>query len=564
MRFSFLSLITFLVLLAPKSFVAQELAWAKSMGGSGFDRGESIAIDAQNNVYTLGYFTETVDFDPGSGTFEVTAQGEADIFITKFDASGNFVWAKTIGSSDSEYPDTLVLDTSGNLLITGYFETDLDFDPGAGTQILTSAGNLDAFVLKLDADGNYLWAKSFGSSSPDRGRGIAVDNSGNVVTIGYFNNTVDFDPGAGTANLTSFGDEDIFILKLDANGNYLWAKQLGGTREDFPNAVAVDAAGNVYSTGSYTNSAPDFDPGSGTFLLESAGTLDKMFVSKLDASGNFVWAKQASGSHYNVGNDIAIGPNGEVLVTGYFYATQDFDPGAATFELISEGLADAYILKLETNGNFVWAKRMGGPVYEEGVSIKTDSNGGIYTTGRFEETVDFDPNGGTANLSSEGFIDIFVQHLNASGNFQWASSVGGQDEDRGLGIAVDNQGKVLCTGYFNTTADFDPGSGVFNLTSQGEMDVFILKLENAPLGFPNNLESREAVIYPNPFQDILTVESNATINTIVVYDLLGRIVLETSPFALKTELNLGNLESGIYMAVISSERKKSVKKIIKE
>ena len=141
---------------------------------------------------------------------------------------------------------------------------------------------------------------------------------------------------------------------------------------------------------------------------------------------------------------------------------------------------------------------------------------------------------------------------------------GGQDEDRGLGIAVDNQGKVLCTGYFNTTADFDPGSGVFNLTSQGEMDVFILKLENAPLGFPNNLESREAVIYPNPFQDILTVESNATINTIVVYDLLGRIVLETSPFALKTELNLGNLESGIYMAVISSERKKSVKKIIKE
>jgi hypothetical protein len=339
---------------------------------------------------------------------------------------------------------------------------------------------------------------------------------------------------------------------------------LGGTREDFPNAVAVDAAGNVYSTGSYTNSAPDFDPGSGTFLLESAGTLDKMFVSKLDADGNFVWAKQASGSHYNVGNDIAIGPNSEVLVTGYFYATQDFDPGAATFELTSEGLADAYILKLETNGNFVWAKRMGGPLYEEGVSIKTDSNGGIYTTGRFEETVDFDPNGGTANLSSEGFIDVFVQHLNASGNFQWASSVGGQDEDCGLGIAVDTQGKVLCTGYFNTTADFDPGSGVFNLTSQGEMDVFILKLENAPLGIPNNLESREAVIHPNPFQDILTVGSNGTIDTIVVYDFFGRIVLETFPLALKTELNLGYLKSGLYLATIYSEGKKSVKKIIKE
>lgn len=564
MKFSILPLITFLIWLAPKSFVAQELTWAKSMGGSGFDRGESIAIDAQNNVYTLGYFTQTVDFDPGSGTFEVTAQGEADIFLTKFDASGNFVWAKTIGSNDSEYPDTLVLDTSGNLLITGYFETDLDFDPGAGTQILTSAGNLDAFVLKLNAEGNYLWAKSFGSSSPDRGRGIAVDNSGNVVTIGYFNNTVDFDPGAGTANLTSFGDEDIFIVKLDANGNYLWAKQLGGTREDFPNAVAVDAAGNVYSTGSYTNSAPDFDPGSGTFLLESAGTLDKMFVSKLDADGNFVWAKQANGSHYNVGNDIAIGPNGEVLVTGYFYATQDFDPGAATFELTSEGLADAYILKLETNGNFVWAKRMGGPVYEEGVSIKTDSNGGIYTTGRFEETVDFDPNGGTANLTSAGFIDVFVQHLNASGNFQWASSVGGQDEDRGLGIAVDNEGKVLCTGYFNTTADFDPGSGVFNLTSQGEMDVFILKLENAPLGIPQYLVSGEPVLYPNPFQDILNVESKSIISTIAVYDLLGRIVLETSPVALKTKLNLGNLESGMYLAIISSEGKKTVRKIVKE
>src|SRR5690606_7594983 len=125
----------------------------------------------------------------------------------------------------------------------------------------------------------------------------------------------------------------------------------------------------------------------------------------------------------------------------------------------------------------------------------TDSNGGIYTTGRFEETVDFDPNGGTANLTSAGFIDVFVQHLNASGNFQWASSVGGPDEDRGLGIAVDNEGKVLCTGYFNTTADFDPGSGVFNLTSQGEMDVFIMKLENAPLGTPQYLVSGEPVLY---------------------------------------------------------------------
>ena len=551
------------VLFAPKTILAQQLVWAKSVGGIGFDRGESIAVDAQNNIYTLGYFVDTVDFDPSSGTFEVTAQGEADIFITKFDGAGNFIWVKTIGSSDFDYGDTLFIDNSGNLLITGYFETDLDFDPGPGTQILTSAGNLDAFVLKLDADGNYLWAKHFGASGQDRGRGITVDNAGNVITIGYFNNTVDFDPGSGTSNLTTFGEEDIFILKLDPNGNYIWVKQLGGNREDFPTAITVDGSGNVYSIGHYTNSAPDMDPGPGVYLLDAAGTIDKMFISKLDAAGNFVWAKQASGNLFNVPNDIALGPSNEVLVTGYFYATQDFDPGAATFELTSEGLGDAYILKLDTNGNFVWAKRMGSVFFDRGTSIETDVNGGIYTVGSFEETVDFDPGSGTALHTSAGYTDIFVQHLDAAGNFQWASSVGGLDEDQGHSIAIDSNGKVLCTGFFNLTSDFDPGAGVFNITSNGENDVFMLKLENFPLGIVESSHIGISV-WPNPFRDKLIVESNATLEKIVLFDLLGRNILEAEPRETKTELDLSQLKSGIYLALISSEGTTTVKKIMKE
>ena len=207
--------ITSIALILTIGINAQTFDWAKSFGGSGYNRGNSIAVDASGNVYTTGYFNGTGDFDPGPGTANLTPVGFVDVFVQKLDASGNFLWAKTFGGDSSgDVGNSITVDASGNVYTTGYFVGTGDFDPGAGTANLTSAGLIDIFVQKLDASGNFIWAKSFGTTDSDVGNSITVDASGNVYTSGHFSQTIDFDPGSGTTNLTSVGINDIFVLKM--------------------------------------------------------------------------------------------------------------------------------------------------------------------------------------------------------------------------------------------------------------------------------------------------------------------------------------------------------------
>src|SRR5690606_456079 len=300
----------------------------------------------------------------------------------------------------------------------------------------------------------------------------------------------------------------------------------------------------------------------GIFLLESAGTIDKMFISKLDAGGNFVWAKQASGTHFNVGNDIAVSPSNDGVVTGYFYATQDFDAGPGIFELTAN-FSDTYVLKLDSSGNFLWVKQTGGDGFEEGISLKTDANGGIVVLGNFEDTVDFDPGAGNFPVTSAGFSDIYVQYLQPSGNFGWVSTAGGVDVEQGNFLTIDGDQNIITTGIFYGTADFDPSNGVFSLSSEGENDAFILKLENAPLGIVENSSLGGMSVWPNPFSEALHIKADSEIENISVYDLLGRKVFETASISENTTLELGTLKNGVYLAAIVSKGKKATVKIVK-
>jgi hypothetical protein len=229
-------------------------------------------------VYTTGWFEGTTDFDPGPGVFNLSSAGRPDTFVSKLDSAGNFVWAKqmrgTAGGGSG-----IAVDGAGSVYTTGWFQGTTDFDPGPGTSNLSSADSADIFVSKLDRDGSLIWVKQMGGTSYDAGSGIAVDAAGNVYTTGYFGGTADFDPGPDTFNLSSAGGPDIFVSKLNSAGNSVWAKQMGGMNGDAGYGIAVDAAGNVYTTGLFISTA-DFDSGPGTFNLSSAGGPD-IFVSKL-------------------------------------------------------------------------------------------------------------------------------------------------------------------------------------------------------------------------------------------------------------------------------------------
>ena len=360
---------------------------------------------------------------------------------------------------------------------TGLFQNTVDFDPGAGTFNLTCNGSSDIFIQKLDANGNFIWAKSMGSFSGDVPNSVAVDALGNVYTTGYFNGTVDFDPGPGVANLTSASiSGNIFVQKLDAAGNYVWAKRMGGSGFCYGNSVALDASSNVYTIGNFDGTA-DFDPGAGTATLTSAGGLYDIFISKLDASGNYVWARRMGGTDIDVGNSIAVDASENVYTTGFFKLTVDFDPGGGTANLTAAGAQDVYIQKLDVSGNFVWVKQMGGIALDYGNSITLDTSNNVYTVGIFSDVVDFDPNAGTVNLTSDGSYDTFVQKLDASGNYIWAKRMGGIGIVWGNSIVLDGAGSVYTTGKFTGTGDFDPGAATINLISAGAYDIYISKLD---------------------------------------------------------------------------------------
>ncbi|HEY1037948.1 MAG TPA: SBBP repeat-containing protein, partial [Bacteroidia bacterium] len=388
--------------------------------------------------------------------------------------NANLQYAKKTGGTAYDYASAITVDKFNNVLYTGLFQGTVDFDPGAGTQNITAAGGGDAFISKLDENGNLLWAKQLGGLLGERGFAITTDASANVYVTGYFEGAVDFDPSfLGITLLTTLGEPDIFVCKFDASGNLVWAKQMGGSGYDYSFAITVDNSGNVYTTGKFQGTA-DFNPSALAVnnLISNAGSED-VFVSCLNSSGNYVWAQKIGGASNDNAYGITLHPGGDLLITGYFQGTTDFDPGAATVNLISAGGRDAFVLKLTSAGAYTWAKQLGGTSNDEANAIISDADGYIYTTGLYQGSGDFDPSASTNNLISNGGSDIFVSKLNSSGAFMWSASMGGTLNDEANSITLSSQKEIHISGYFSGTADFDPAATTVSLASAGGSDIFI-------------------------------------------------------------------------------------------
>lgn len=300
--------------------------WAKVIKGREGITARSIAIDqGVGDVYITGNFSGTIDFDPGPNKFNLTAVKFQDIFISKFDFMGNFIWAKTIGVSASIY--SIGIDPEGNVVTTGNFYGVADFDPSNRVFNLACVGSTDVFILKLDPEGNFVWAKSMEGTKNTNiiSSSMAIDRrSGDVYITGYFRGTVDFDPGASMFNLTTIGSINTFISKLDSSGNFVWAKAMGGSGGGYGYSVGLDSKenGNVYLSGSFSGTI-DFDSGSGIYNLSSSGENDA-FLSKLDGSGNFVWAQRMGGEFSDVAFSVALDAFDRVYLAGRFYSSSIF------------------------------------------------------------------------------------------------------------------------------------------------------------------------------------------------------------------------------------------------
>ena len=388
-----------------------------------------------------------------------------------------YEWTNTIGNSLGDDGHAVVTDNSSNIYTLGNFEGVLDVDPGVGVDLRTSNGGSDLFLQKVDDQGSLVWAITMGGSFDDSGNGIATDLTGNVYICGAFVDAVDMNPGIGTDIHTSNGTAlDAFIVKLSQSGEFLWAKSFGGvTWNDVATAISSDDSGNLLITG-YFRSSVDFNSGTGTDNHTSNGG-DDVFITQLDSSGNYNWTRTFGGSGKDHPNSITTSPLGYVYTSGTFNGTVDFDPSGSNNDHQSTGASDVFVQKLDSSGNFLWAKTFGSTIADRANSVSADDNGNVYIGGYFQLSADMNPDTGVDMLVSNGFFDAFVSKFDASGNYLWSKSIGGIFDDEATGTTIDDQGNLYTTGYFSSTVDFDPGTGVREHTAVGtSTDVFLLKL----------------------------------------------------------------------------------------
>ncbi|MBL7923144.1 MAG: hypothetical protein JNL88_03000 [Bacteroidia bacterium] len=460
--------------------------WARMLSGNVESIQRGVVTDAAGNVYVTGVFFGTVDFDPGPAVNALTpVPYGCNAYIARYDAAGNFVWVRNVPINASYGNNSIAIDPSGNLYIAGYFTgTSVDFDPGPGVCSVASAGGNDSYLLKLDANGNFIWVRTLGAAGDDRANEVICDPAGNVFLCGNFSATVDFDPGPGNAPLSSAGATDIYLAKFSAAGNYSWAGSAGGSGSEDVRDIAFDAStGSLILCGSFNGSA-DFDFSSGISTVLSSGGAD-IFYARYSASGNLSWVKSVGGTGTDFCTAVALSGSGDIFLTGTFNVTVDFDAGSGVSALTAALGSASYLLRCDASGNFQWVK--GLPLNTANLDVLTDQYGTVFVSGSYgninNSVIDMDPGAGTANLNVPSglpppYYNILGRY-DLNGNYLWAGVFGHTCYCSVAGYKssmAGSAGFLYYAGIFNgnafspATVDFDPGAGVASLTAPSSVD----------------------------------------------------------------------------------------------
>ena len=430
-----------------------------------------------------------------------------------------FEWAVTSGGASSQIRSTRVLtDAANNVFVTGSYNGTVDFDPGASVYNSTSAGQQDAYLIKFDPLGNFLWVKTFGGIDSEGVEDMHFDSQGNIILVGYFTLTVDFDPGSGITNVSSnSGYSDIFILKLTSSGIFTFVKTVGGVGQDEAFAIEIDNLDNIYFTGQFVGNV-DFDPSAIINNLNSV-TNGGIYVCKFNSSGDYVWAKNfrnqgVSGTGtdgvQDFGFSLCVDNNYNVHIVGHFKYNVDFDPSGSSYILISTPTSwtNMFYAKLDINGDFVSAHKLSGSY----PYMIIDDFDNLYLTGNYiASTTDFDP--GPGNTTLTGPSTQFIRKTDANSNLIWVINTGGSGNQT-KPLTLDNFNNIFFSSYYQNTIDLDPSALVNNITSlgaSGNNNIFISKF-NTLGNFISGLSYGSAASN-NELTSIIIDNNNAIIST---------------------------------------------------
>ena len=527
-----------------------EWLWAKSAGGPNDEMGVSVATDASGNAFVAGYFKSP---SLTLGSFTLTRTGSCNVFLAKYDAGGNVIWATSATGTDYDIPFAVATDASGNVVVAGLFSSPvITF----GSISLTNAGVQDAFVAKYDAAGNVMWAKRAGGADWDNARAVAVDGPGNIYLAGSFRSpSITF--GSITLTNTAAGMYDAFLVKYDSDGNVVWADATGGPGNNDPISLSTDPMGNVFITGNFSGSIMTFGP-----LTVTNHGLDDLFIAKYDASGNVLWAKSEGGSRedwcYSVSADIS----GNAYITGMFrsetisFGTIFLNNSAGNYHSM-----DIYLAKFDGSGSVLWATGAGGFDNDMANSVVTDPGGNVFITGFFySNSITF---GSTTLVNTNTHSDMFLAKYNPAGSVLWALRSGGTDDDNGNSVARDATGSICMTGIFaSPVINF----GSDTLINAGAGDLFLARLDDNITGIGESAISKGLSLFPNPAADWIKISSlpGAAFGRITVYNLEGQQYLQQDVSGTASRLDISALPPGLYFARLVSKQGVLVGKLMKK
>lgn len=496
---------------------AQTYQWIEQAGGPQEDYSESIAVDDSGNAYITGIFTDSCFFD---GNVNIQSKGNGDIFLAKYDSSGTLLWLKTAGGANEDGGLGVCLDASRNVYITGFISDTAMF----GIDSLFGNGLRDIFVAKYSNAGTLIWVKSAGGAGNDKGNSIAVDDSGHVFITGMFSDTVMFN---STFILAAQGMGDIFIAHLDTGLQWKWVTQAGGTGDDAGQDIALGMQGEVYVTGYFYGQATFGDTtlnhnGDTTFYTH--GESDAFLARYNHDTGKIKWFTQAGGPGFDYGNGVAADGFGNIYITGSFFDSAYFAP-ASLSEDIGAGLSDIFLAKYDSSGNFLWVREAGSPLQDYGIGLALDNAGNPHITGAFSDTCSF----GALSLISGGSYDIFTAGYSPQGDLWWVKQAGGTGDDRGYDIAISHPGADYITGIFSESCNF----ANFNIQSVvGSGDIFIAKINSTGESIREIAsDGKQLFVYPNPSSGSFNVLFQSTGNIqFKLFNPLGQNIREETLF----------------------------------
>ncbi|MEN3324616.1 T9SS type A sorting domain-containing protein [Mariniflexile soesokkakense] len=553
--------LTSLILLLYTNLKAQTFNWAGTYGGQSHDVVYKIHVDHEGNIYSTGFYNDNCDFDPTEGSYILEHSFDADIFVSKINKNGELVWAKSIGGLANDSGKYITTDTEGNVYITGTFEETVDFDSGAGTFLLTSSGQTDVFILKLDKNGNFIWAKSFEGEDIEQTAGIGLDHFGNIYIAGDFHGTVDFDPSTSIFSLTPKKDGEGYLAKLSTNGDFIWAKQFGGP--GIVTTMKVLNDGSTYISGLFDETA-DFNPDNHVdFFLTVPDNYHGLYLLQLNSDGNFIKANTIATTDFQCFTmDLDLDSEGAVIMTGYFSGKIQFEvPDSSISSDILRMYYNSFVVKVNPNGQNEWAKLLSSDLgFNTAMALAINKQDEALIYGYYAGS--FSSNQITlTKFPSDNSAENYVLKISNNGVTTSGLKFGGAMSVYSCAIKIDQAENIYLSSGFQNTIDINPIlKQTLQKTAINMVDSYIIKLNDNALSIPDTY-NETLIFYPNPTTNKIMITSKIPLNEkeYNLFDATGKSVI-SGMLDNSQSIDLSQLTKGMYYIKIENTTYKVMKK----